>query len=228
MKGKLDKAGFRSPLGYADVLVFSLGYPFDSRACAITLQTDQKIVVVGFAQIMAGESRFLVARFDSTGTLDPTFGTGGLVLENFGALANSHAFAVAIQPDGMIVVAGSTNVRGFPGFAVARFDTIGNLDATFGTNGLATTNFGSSVFSSQANGVVIQKDGKIVAAGTAIDVKTWANPRIALARYLQDGSPDTGFGKQGKVLTAFIPGQGVEGNAIVIQRGFLPFAFPLG
>jgi uncharacterized delta-60 repeat protein len=71
------------------------------------------------------------------GDLDPTFGTGGKVLTGFGS-QNGDAAAVALQADGKIVVAGSASTTTNSDFAVARYNTDGRLDTTFGSGGLMT------------------------------------------------------------------------------------------
>jgi uncharacterized delta-60 repeat protein len=172
-----------------------------ASASAVAVQSDGRIVAAGGA----GDD-FALARYDTEGALDTTFGTGGRVTTGFtnGAFAN----AVAIQSDGRIVAAG---VAG-DAFALARYDTEGALDTTFGTDGIVTTNLTSGY--DQANGVAIQADGKIVAAGLATPGSPW-RPHFALARYRPDGTLDTSFGDGGTVDTTF----GVRGvaRAIVLQ-----------
>ena len=85
------------------------------------------------------------------GELDPSFGNGGTVITSFGGA--DVASAVAIQPDGKLVVAGRTNIAGNTVFALARYDPNGGLDPAFGTGGLVTTDFGST---DQAFAVVLQ------------------------------------------------------------------------
>ena len=127
------------------------------------------------------------------GDLDLTFSGDGKLLD-FLSRGDDSARGVAVQPDGKIVVAGSSwtgQVRGSD-FAVVRYNTDGSLDATFGTGGRVTTDFGSS--GDWASSIAIQQDGKIVAAGASY-------PGFALVRYNSDGSLDTSFGTNGKVTT---------------------------
>lgn len=93
--------------------------------------------------------------------LDATFGTGGLVTTDFSGVFD-FALDVAIQADGKIVVAGAASQD----FALARYNTGGSLDITFGTGGLVTTDFASN--SDEVFAVAVQVDGKIVAAGSAM------------------------------------------------------------
>jgi uncharacterized delta-60 repeat protein len=177
----------------------------DSEARALAIQADGKIVVVGskFDPFSPG---LAIARYNTDGSLDTSFGAGGEVTTNFGGFADS-ANAVALQSDGKIVVSGG----GGPSndFALARLNADGSLDNSFGANGKVTTDFGAS---DRANGVAIQGDGKIVAAGSG-----GFFTRFALARYNTDGSLDTSFNGTGKVTTVFT-GQNVEqANALAIQ-----------
>jgi uncharacterized delta-60 repeat protein len=114
-----------------------------------------------------------VARYQSNGSLDPTFGVGGLVTTLVPGNANRHARAVAIQADGKIVVTGDT---GIGNFTSARYDAFGNLDSTFGNAGLSMTQIGGA-----GDGIVVQTDGKIVASGGAQD-------NFAVVRYLGDAA----------------------------------------
>jgi uncharacterized delta-60 repeat protein len=111
--------------------------------------------------------------------------------------------SLAIQPDGKIVVAGTASSADgtVSEFAVARFNTNGSLDATFGTGGKVTTNFVGVMqggVSNPANAVLIQPDGKILVGGGASQCAKCVH-RTALARYNTDGSLDATFGNGGMV-----------------------------
>src|SRR5262249_32253745 len=111
------------------------------------------------------------------------------------------AHAVAVQPDGKIVVAGSATVSGTGGdFALARYNADGSLDTTFSGDGKVTTDFALGL--DQVFGVAIQPDGKIVTAGSAY-IGTSTDRDFALARYNADGSLDTTFSGDGKMTTDF-------------------------
>jgi uncharacterized delta-60 repeat protein len=132
------------------------------------------------------------------GDLDQTFGGDGNVTTNFTS-GNDGAGDLAIQPDGKIVAAGrASGTAGFGRFALARYKPNGALDTTFGGDGKVATNF--TVGSDWANGVLIQADGKIVAAGTA------NVGRFALARYNPNGTLDATFSGDGKVTTNLTSG----------------------
>lgn len=154
-------------------------------ARALALQPDGKIVVAGFVVQDIGGLNFALARYDSNGSLDSTFGIGGKVTTDlFGS--TDQAFAMALQPDGKIVVAGSTMMGSLADFALVRYDGSGNLDPAFGAGGKVATDF--SVSFDAAFAIALQPDGKIVAAGATIPrglVGEIVNPSIdfALARY---------------------------------------------
>jgi uncharacterized delta-60 repeat protein len=156
---------------------------------AVVLQPDGKVVAAG------GNA---MARYNPDGTLDMTFGDNGLVTIDF------REFRTAtLQPDGKIVTAG---VVDFPSnFALSRYLPNGTLDTTFGDNGRVTTDFGDP---SQASAVVLQPDGKIVAAGSS-------HVDFALARYLPDGTLDTTFSGDGRVTTDF--GESSQALAVALQ-----------
>jgi uncharacterized delta-60 repeat protein len=192
-RGRLD-----SSFGHNGKVLTSFGSSRLSIASAVALQGDGRIVVAGWSR--TATAGFAVARYTARGLLDSSFGSGGRVVttfssrEAFGAVAR----AVALQPDGMIVVAGGAGdlVRGPLRFALARYTAAGRLDPTFGDRGRVLTRLGAD---SEARAIVVQPDGKIVAAGTS------RGPRsvFAIARYAHDGRLDRAFGSGGHVLTDY-------------------------
>jgi uncharacterized delta-60 repeat protein len=195
--------------GGGDGSVITNVTPGDDYAWAMAIQpVDQKIVVAGGAGGAGG--RFLVARYTSNGTPDASFGGGdGRVLTDFTA-GYDYVDALAIQADGKIVAAGSTNYYGnAPRFALARYEASGALDAAFGGgDGKVVTNF--PIGYAWAFGVAIQDDDKIVAAGQS-------GPNTALARYLSSGAIDATFGGgDGKVTVNLTPG-GDYADEVMVQ-----------
>ena len=162
------------------------------QAFSVALQPDGKIVVAGKSTI-SGVEDFALARYNTNGSLDTTFDTDGKLTTDLGG-TNSEARSMALQPDGKIVVVGSTNTSGNQDFALARYNTNGSLDTTFDTDGKLTTDLTNS---DVAYSVVIQPDGKIVVAGHIIS----GNEDFALARYNTNGSLDTTFDTDGKLTT---------------------------
>ena len=129
---------------------------------------------------------FAVMRYDSSGRLDTSFGVNGKVTTDFGFYSNSSeiGYAVIQQNDGKIVVAGQSNSN----FALARYNSDGSLDVSFGGNGKITTDFDIYTnFTTYAYSVIQQSDNKTIVVGQS-------NSDFALARYNSDGSLDVSFG----------------------------------
>ncbi len=145
------------------------------------------------------------------GAPDETFGGSGVVVTDFGP-RSGVATALALQPDGKIVAAGYSVSGAGRDVALARYHPDGVPDSGFGTNGLQVTGLGSG--DDAAYAVALQPDGKIVVAGSAFN---GTDDDFALARYLPDGTPDTGFGQDGKVVTAFGGGNNAA-SAMTIQE----------
>jgi uncharacterized delta-60 repeat protein len=193
-----------------------------AQARDVAIQSDGKIVVAGAAVRFANGSlgspeQFAVTRYNSDGTLDTTFDGDGKVTTiitagNKNSGATDIPWGVSIQTDGKIVVAGmTTNGKGNYDFAVVRYNTNGSLDASFGTGGKVTTSFSSSF--EDVRDVIIQPDGKIIVAGSAV---VGTNYAFAIARYNASGSLDTSFGSGGKVTTN-ITSQDDQVHAVTLQ-----------
>lgn len=162
----------------------------------LLIQPDQKIVVAG----VSGSS-FALARYNSDGTLDPTFSEDGKVRTNF-TPDPDYAVAVALQPNGKIVVAGTASLE----FAVARYNADGSLDTTFSGDGKLMTTIGGETV---GWGMALQADGKIVVVGKSLG-------KFAVARYETDGDLDPTFSGDGKVNTAF-PGTQSQALDVAVQ-----------
>jgi uncharacterized delta-60 repeat protein len=167
----------------------------------MAIQSDGKIVVAGATNLNDPGSDFVVVRYNTDGTLDTTFDSDGKVTTDFNSKSDA-AFAVAIQADGRIVVAGVSGTNGSDGdFAIARYNSDGSLDSTFDSDGRVVTDFGS--LNDEAFSVAIASTGKIVVAGSTSS----RNGDFAIARYLADGSLDSAFDSDGLVTTdAFCTG----------------------
>jgi uncharacterized delta-60 repeat protein len=184
-----------------------------SQVYGLAIQAGGKIVAAGYGSSTAQD--FFLARYNSNGSLDASFdGDGKVTFLGFGTNHN-RAHAVAIQTDGKIVAAGCTNCSTSSGnFALARLNTNGSLDFTFGGDGRVITDFFGD--DDQAHAIAIQMDGKIVAGGIATDSSSGAS-LFGLARYNSDGALDAGFDGDGKVTTRFA-GFGDEAYGVAIQR----------
>jgi len=153
----------------------------------MTIQADGKIVVVGQAASTPSVDAAIV-RYNTDGSLDTTFSGDGIALAHFatGATGFDAANAVAIQPDQKLVVVGTTQAPSTIGF-IARFNTDGSLDTTFGGG----DGWALALMQSTAD-VVIQPDGKIIVAGS--QVSGVSDGQARLQRYNADGTSDNGFG----------------------------------
>jgi uncharacterized delta-60 repeat protein len=172
-----------------------------TRLLGTAVQGDGKVVAVGETGAPGGET-LLVARFTSSGGLDPSFGAGGLVKGpaiSGTADAGSIGRGVAIQPDGKIVVVGkNTSSDGFArdGLLVERFNSNGSLDTSFGAGGVVNLLTGTSFGDGYA--VAVQPDGRIVATGSADAAGSGGTtPRVAVVRLNPNGSLDGSFGSGG-------------------------------
>ncbi|MFF9914289.1 calcium-binding protein [Streptomyces sp. NPDC013457] len=174
---------------------------------SLALQSDNKIIAAGHRNAPG----FTLHRYNTDGSLDTAFDGDGRLTSGFGAGVSD----VVLQPDGRIVAAGNAGGVG-NAFAVARFSTTGALDPTFDGDGTVTTSFGpESLF---VQGVALQSDGRIVAAGQ------YAGD-FALVRYNTGGSLDTDFGGDGRVTTDFGTAQdnaasvAVQGDGRIVAAG---------
>ncbi len=183
--GSLD-AGFGD--GGSDATSFADGT--GAIPWAITVQSDGKILVDGATD----DGSYFIARYNSDGSLDPSFGGSGLVRAQFLAGATAEATSIATQPNGQIIVSGDSYDGGTGGhdIALARYNADGTLDPSFGAGGdVIVASASLTAFNGWGNGLLIQPDGRIVveaggASGTA-----------ALLRFNADGSLDSSFGQGG-------------------------------
>lgn len=181
----------------------------------LALDSSHGIIVAGVGT-SGGLFRMAAARLNTNGSLDTTFGAGGIFYSPFTSGGSYGAQGVAIQPsDGKIVLVGETENK----FAVVRLHTNGSRDiAGFGSgNGYVTTTIQDQ---SHALGVAIQGDGKIVVAGQSYRNKAgggWENYAASVARYNTDGTLDTtGFGNpNGYVIDTRV----IDPTAMVLQGG---------
>jgi len=177
-----------------------------SYANAVVQQSDGKIIVAGtlFVDVVIGDQSdtdFVLVRYNRNGSLDTTFGNGGVVSTDFFG-REDDAFSVLLQPDGKIVAVGSANdPASYYDFAAVRYLNNGTIDETFGTSGTVTTDFGDQNFD-RARSAVLLPNGKIIAAGFAIS-QGGGVQNFAVARYTKDGVLDNGFSNDGKQQITF-------------------------
>jgi uncharacterized delta-60 repeat protein len=186
---------------------------FEVRGMAI--QTDGKIVTTGISFIPKNPyDKFGVVRYNSNGSLDTSFGTGGKTTTSIGNYQDDPN-AVFLQPDGKILVAGtSLHYKGYTGngdMALVRYNANGSLDTTFGTKGMLTTTF-SKDSSDFGTAVTELADGRIVLAGSVSDS---AGVDFELVRLSAVGALDTTFGTGGRVWIHF-PSMSVNGSLVKV------------
>ncbi|APV50813.1 hypothetical protein BWI17_14620 [Betaproteobacteria bacterium GR16-43] len=197
--GKLIGVGYGlvarfHPDGGLDPSFGVAGHAFVSKSMTVSaLQADGKIVLGGLRGVLSG---FELARLNPDGSMDTGFGTSGFVATPLASVGFDYPLTyLAIQGDGKIVAA---TYRG----TLARYNTDGSLDVTFGSGGVvippAMFDNGSQVWDSLKR-LMIQSDGKIVLAGSQYRPIGGDNPVIL--RYTAAGLPDAGFGSNGRVQT---------------------------
>jgi uncharacterized delta-60 repeat protein len=214
-------AGSLDPtFGRGGKVVSSFGSPIVVANAA--LQSDGKIVVL----ISNDLANFALVRFLSDGSVDTSFGSGGVVQTIFANF--NFPGSVAIQSDGKIVVTGiATNNEVNYVFAAARFNADGSLDSTFGVGGQATAAVAGLLAESVS---LIQPDGKILLSGAVIIPRQPS--RLAMARFNADGSLDSSFAINGTLeqpsAVAFVSSVAINaaGN-ILVEAGSAIAAFNL-
>ena len=173
--------------------------PGDDVGNALVIDSSGRLLLGGEVNNGANYD-FGVVRYNANGTLDTTFNTTGKVITAIGT-GDDGCHALVLQPDGRIVAAGYSNNGANFDFGLIRYNTNGSLDTTFNSTGKVTTPIGT--LNDGAYGVAIQPDGRIVAAG---DSNNGSNFDFAAARYNTNGSLDTRFDGDGKLITSMSTG----------------------
>ena len=192
----------------------------NERALGIAIQVDGKIIATGYSYNSNNDDDFTIVRYNSDGSLDTTFDTDGIVTTDFGNY--EAAYDITIQDDDKIVAVGFSGSGRSSDFAIARYNSNGSLDTTFGSDGKVTTTVGIGL--AYATSVAIQNDGKIVVAGYSHNSSGYND--FAIVRYNTDGSLDTTFDGDGIVITAISSGDGqaygvtIQDNGKIVVAGF--------
>jgi len=178
--------------------VVSTDFGGSDDAMAVAVQPDGKIVAAG---ITSPAGQFALVRYNTDGSLDSSFGSGGKVITN-SLPKPAFPAAVLIQPDNKIVVAGMAGMSSSASgkdFALVRFNTDGSIDSTFGSGGQCSTDFFGS--DDGVRTALMQTDGKIVVAGFATHTPG-GPPQVAVARYLSGIAPDFSISFDQPTVTA--------------------------
>ena len=207
--GRILMAGYSGPLGFEDFVLArynedgSQDLSFGNNGTVITnisnndkgdycyslaLQPDGKIVIGGISNI-SNDFNTCLLRFNSDGTPDISFDDDGIVT----TIDHSNAQALAIQPDGKILVTGD-------GLTTARYNADGSVDSSWGTIGVVYTD--PAGHGGASNDIGVQPDGKIVIAGFAYDTIISTGWDILIVRYNPDGTMDNSFDNDGLVFTS--------------------------
>ena len=189
------------------------------QATALALQTDGGLVAMGVGPGTSFNPTLVAARVTSAGVLDTSFDDDGLVVVDFSGAYVQSGSSLAVQTDGRIVLAGHAIVNTGYRPALARLNTDGSLDTTFGGTGTVTADLGADWVNQYVAGVTLQTDGRIVFGGHLENANYNRARDLYLARLLADGSLDTSFGNQGLAIADFgIPGQVAQMTAYGVLR----------
>ncbi len=261
----LAEGGLDGTFGVGGVVTTHLGGGFEIVTGVLVDRDTEQTLAVGFTRHASLDFDVAVVRYDASGALDPSFGSGGTVITDFDGpgVGNDRANAVTFLPGGAIAVAGSSEARfllatyqsdgtlaltvttdvgggganaiarqpdgkivlagvGSGGFALVRYDSDGTPDGTFGAGGRVDTGFGTGF--ANASSVLVQPDGKLVAAGSTNSLGSPTGIDVALARYLPDGTLDPLFGVGGTVITPFSSGTDVASDLTLQFDGKLVVA----
>jgi uncharacterized delta-60 repeat protein len=237
--------GVRGRVAIGLLTVVMVAWPGPARAASGDLDAsfggDGRVLVQGSADTpgpgvaLDGFGRIVIASATATtptdievvrlltdGSPDPAFGSDGTALIHAGD-RDDRATAVAVQRDGGIVVAGTSKMHLGTGIVVARLLEDGSPDQSFSGNGYLRVHIGSG--NDRLGGAVLQPDGDIIVAATA----PFRHDRLAVLRYLSDGSPDTTFGvggvrivRNGRATWAGRPALQPNGRIVVAATRFGP------
>ena len=159
----------------------------------VVIRSDGKIIVPGTKELPGNSDPIgVILRYNSDGSLDTSFGTGGEALAEM-----FQVEALIIQPDGKLLVAGVSEPQGSQ-FQVTRLLPDGSLDSSFGNGGIAITDTGATNPDQLVRRMFLQPDGKILLEGQEFD--NFFDPKPMLARYNSDGTLDTDFGNGGYII----------------------------
>jgi uncharacterized delta-60 repeat protein len=202
--------------GHEGLAYLSIGYTEQAAATGLAIEGDGKILAAGYVHYKNMRNELVVARWNQDGTIDKSFGSHGSLITNYDNKLHIDAYTIHVQPDGKILMAGCN----WGQFTLLMLDKKGNYDPDFGDNGMVMTAFSNRY--DCAHAMAIQKDGKIVLAGTYTETNGHASTDFALVRYHPSGAIDSTFGIDGVVkdtmpeISNFVSYMAFA-NSIVIQ-----------
>ena len=185
-------------------LVLTNPGPGNDSITALALLADGKILAAGYTEESIGNGKCALLRYNPDGSLDSAFGNNGLVTTSIEGTSNDHAWEIALQSDGKIVLVGSSSLNNSSRIAVAQYNSNGTLDTSFDNDGKAVISFNAD--NAYGFAIALQPNGKILAGGYTRGLENGVYyVRFAIARFNTDGSPDGTFGTNGKVESDFGP-----------------------
>jgi uncharacterized delta-60 repeat protein len=191
----LSDGTYDPDFGENGVFNYHLGYETGAYSCQI--RDDGKILVAGISMDDFGGFAMLLLRLEENGVLDESFGDNGMAYFDYGP-GEDMAYAMTLQDDGKILLAGNIKDEEFRMVpAVVRFTENGILDESFGADGVAMIPVTET--ENEFSGIVVQPDGKIVAAGHISNGLSWFS--LLMARFDTTGVLDPSFGNLGVVNT---------------------------
>jgi uncharacterized delta-60 repeat protein len=168
---------------------------FDDYGSSLAIRPDGKILLGGSCPGVSNFD-FCIARFNSNGTLDTSFGSSGIVMQDISSLYSDNGNSLVIQPDGKILLGGYCYGVINNDFCIARFNSNGTLDTSFGSSGKVIQPIGT--VDDYGYSLAIQSDGKILLGGSC--GYSISNSDFCIARFNSNGTLDTSFGSNGKVI----------------------------
>ncbi len=198
----------------------NMSFPSYDYTESIQLQSDGKIIAAGTTTYYNSSSveNLGMVRFNADGSLDSTFGTNGIVVQNFASF--DHGFIIKVLPNDELLIGG--NIIYYPlslqtfRYGMAKYSENGILDTTFGSNGIAISQIGTKEF---MFGLVELVNDRIMVSGVLIDQNNPSNANFLLASHNENGSLNTSFNSVGYVTTTFESNQSVPYDFVIQPDG---------
>jgi uncharacterized delta-60 repeat protein len=214
----LTNGSLDNTFGNNGKVITPIGTGLENENNSVAILNNGKILVAGGTGNTTSGIDFGIVRYNSNGTLDTSFGTNGIVISDFNSETNIGR-SMKVLSDNKFIIGGFLNASSsgnYPNFAIAKYNENGTLDTTFGNSGYTSINFGTIsnnllISEDSLSCIVIQADGKIVAGGF-----TYYNQAdFGLVRLNSNGSLDTSFGSNGRVITDFGAGEEIRSIQIL-------------
>ncbi len=175
----------------------------NDQAYGIVLDSSDNIYITGPSVTSAGDYAIVTLKYDSTGSLDASFGTGGIAVSNGAAGGTNNfdeSYGITLDSSGNIYVTGySRNIANNNDMVILKYDSTGSLDASFGTGGIAVSDGAATGTTGWelGNEIVLDNSGNIYVTGTG----TNSNNDMVIWKYDSTGSLDSTFGTGGIVVS---------------------------